>query len=96
MNEEDLSSPTKIPITGTLDLHGFQPKEVKELVLEYLIACEQEGIYQGRIIHGKGIGTLRELVHSIFKKHPKIKSFSLGSSTSGDWGSTSFSLFEKD
>jgi hypothetical protein len=26
--------PVEIPINGTLDLHGFNPKDVKELVVE--------------------------------------------------------------
>ena len=93
---EGIDPPVIFPITGTLDLHGFQPKDVKELVIEYLDACEQEEIFEGRIVHGKGIGTLREIVHSIFRKHPKVKNFSLGTQNSGGWGSTSFSLFKKN
>jgi dsDNA-specific endonuclease/ATPase MutS2 len=84
--------PVGIPINGTLDLHGFNPKDVKELVVEYLDECARKGIMEGRIIHGKGIGTLREIVHSILKVHPHVHSFSLGNSSSGGWGSTSFLL----
>lgn len=84
--------PVGIPINGTLDLHGFNPKDVKELVVEYLEECARKGIMEGRIIHGKGIGTLREMVHSILKVHACVHSFSLGNSSSGGWGSTSFLL----
>jgi dsDNA-specific endonuclease/ATPase MutS2 len=50
------------------------------------------GIPQGRIIHGKGIGTLREIVHSQLRKNPSVQSFALGDGNSGGWGATSFAL----
>ena len=93
MNPESFEIP-KIPITGTLDLHGFQPSETKELVKEYLNACYDENITQGRIIHGKGIGTQQRIVHSVLKKHPKVTGFLLGDQDSGGWGSTSFKLID--
>ena len=92
MNEGAPSDPVQVPITGTLDLHGFQPSEVKELVEEYLCVCLEKGILQGRIIHGKGIGTLREVVHAQLRKHPKVKSFAQGNESSGGWGATKFTL----
>ena len=85
----------KIPINGTLDLHGFQPSETKELVEEYLNVCFDENITQGRIIHGKGIGTQQRIVHSVLKKHPKVADYFLGNHESGGWGSTSFELIQK-
>jgi dsDNA-specific endonuclease/ATPase MutS2 len=92
VNTPNQDDPVQVPINGTLDLHGFRPSDVKVLVIEYLNECSKKEIHQGRIIHGKGIGTLREIVHSILKSHPKVNSFSLGDSTSGGWGSTSFIL----
>ena len=80
------------PITGTLDLHGFRPSEVKELISEYLSSCLEKGVLQGRIIHGKGIGTLREIVHAQLKSNSCVQSFALGDAASGGWGSTSFTL----
>jgi dsDNA-specific endonuclease/ATPase MutS2 len=82
----------KIPMNGTLDLHGFQPSETKEIVEEYLNVCYDENITQGRIIHGKGIGTQQSIVHSVLKNHPKVTNFFLGDQNSGGWGSTSFKL----
>ena len=96
MSAKSLDKPIEIPINGTLDLHGFNPSEVKELVTEYLDECARKGIAEGRIIHGKGIGTLREIVHSILKVHPFVCSFALGNSSSGGWGSTSFLLRNVD
>jgi len=92
MNEEKPSETIRVPITGTLDLHGFQPSEVKELIPEYLSSCIETGLLEGRIIHGKGIGTMREIVHAQLKANPSVLSFALGDAGSGGWGSTSFTL----
>jgi DNA-nicking Smr family endonuclease len=89
------NKPIELEINGTLDLHHFKPSEVKELVHEYLLACLEREIMTGRIIHGKGKGTLREMVHNILKKHPHVSSFALGSHNSGSWGSTTFFLHKQ-
>ncbi len=78
----------EIPIDGTLDLHTFHPKEVKDLVPEYLLACREKNILQVRIIHGKGKGTLRRIVHSVLAKDPIVASFKLADETAGSWGAT--------
>lgn len=83
-----MDEPIQLPIDGVLDLHTFQPREVKDLVLDYLAECQKKGIYQVRIIHGKGIGNLRRTVHSILKKHPEVISFELDYPQLGGWGAT--------
>lgn len=83
-----MDEPIQLPIDGVLDLHTFKPREVKDLIPEYLAACQARGILQVRIIHGKGIGRLRELVHSILKKHPSVISFTLDHPELGGWGAT--------
>jgi DNA-nicking Smr family endonuclease len=84
----DESEPLKIPIDGILDLHTFRPQDVKNLVPEYLIACQERGILQVRIIHGKGSGILRHIVHSILAKLPIVQSFATADISSGSWGAT--------
>ena len=86
------TEPVEIPIDGILDLHTFHPKEVKELVPDYLKACREKGIYQVRIIHGKGIGTLRKIVQSILSRLPEVESFHTAGGTGGGWGATSVTL----
>ena len=83
-----MDEPLQLPIDGVLDLHTFQPRQVKDLVLDYLAACQEKGIYQVRIIHGKGIGNLRRTVHAILARHPQVVSFSLDYPQYGGWGAT--------
>lgn len=50
-------APIAIPITGELDLHTFDPRDVGELIPAYLEACLERGLRDVRIVHGKGTGT---------------------------------------
>lgn len=85
---ENSDNHIEFPIDGTLDLHTFSPKEIKELVPDYIEACLDKQIYQLRIIHGKGTGTLRRIVHSILEKHPAVLDFWHEEGTGGGWGAT--------
>jgi DNA-nicking Smr family endonuclease len=78
----------KVPVTGTLDLHTFQPRDVQDLVAEYLTVCRERGILQVRIVHGKGIGTLRSTVRSVLDKMPSVESFRTAEEEAGGWGAT--------
>jgi len=83
-----MDEPVDLPIDGVLDLHMFNPKDIKSLVPEYLMACQQRGIFQVRIIHGKGIGNLRRTVHAILARHREVISFTLDHPQFGGWGAT--------
>ena len=76
-----------LPIDGVLDLHMFSPKDAASVVDEYLRACLEKGIYEVRIIHGKGKGVLRGTVHALLEKHPLVQDFKLDSGPSS-WGAT--------
>lgn len=90
--EKNGDEPVPLPITGELDLHTFRPQEIKDLVPEYLAACRERGILQVRIVHGKGIGQLRQTVHSILAKLPEVISFALAGEHFGGWGATMVNL----
>jgi DNA-nicking Smr family endonuclease len=87
--------PTELPIDGVLDLHTFRPRDVKEVVLEYLAECQAKGIFEVRIIHGKGIGELRRSVHALLSRHPEVTSYSLASALYGGTGATIVHLRQK-
>lgn len=85
---EQEDAPVEVPIDGTLDLHHFPPQAIGELVPDYIALCHQQGIYRLRIIHGKGIGTLRTRVHARLKKEALVASFHLAQIDEGGWGAT--------
>ena len=64
-----------VPIEDSIDLHTFQPKEIHIVVEEYLYQAVQKGFREVRIIHGRGIGVQRKIVHSLLEKHPAVISF---------------------
>ena len=80
--------PVELPIDGVLDLHMFRPADVGDLVPTYLEECRKRGIVHVRIIHGKGIGALRETVHAILRRMPEVVSFGLAPEYAGGWGAT--------
>jgi DNA-nicking Smr family endonuclease len=88
--EED--APISLPITGELDLHTFRPSDLGELIPAYLAECVGKRIYEVRIIHGKGTGTLRATVQALLERSPLVASFRSGDETSGSWGATIVTL----
>ena len=80
--------PIDLPIDGVLDLHTFSPKEVKDLVPEYIGACLERGLTELRIIHGKGTGTLKGIVLRLLEKDPRVAGFKDAGMDAGGWGAT--------
>ncbi|HXI51086.1 MAG TPA: Smr/MutS family protein [Candidatus Saccharimonadales bacterium] len=83
-----MDDPIELPIDGVLDLHTFRPQDVKVVVLEYLAACRERGVYEVRVVHGKGIGQLRQTVHALLREHPDVVSFALAGEAYGGSGAT--------
>jgi dsDNA-specific endonuclease/ATPase MutS2 len=91
-DDAPLAEVVPLEITGALDLHTFDPAEVKELVPDYLDECVLKGISEVRIIHGKGTGVLRRVVHAALDRHPRVVSYRLGGRHEGGWGATLVTL----
>ena len=85
---EERPQARELAIDGELDLHPFQPREVADVVRAYIDACLERGVYELRLVHGKGIGNLRRTVHALLEKHPGVAGFRLGGSGGGSWGAT--------
>jgi dsDNA-specific endonuclease/ATPase MutS2 len=84
----DIDDPIDLPVDGVLDLHAFDPKDVRDLVPEYIGECLRRGIIDLRIIHGKGTGTLKAIVHGVLAKDPRVASFKDAGTGGGGWGAT--------
>jgi len=89
MNDDE---PVSEPVGDVLDLHTFRPGDVPELVPDYIDECLARGFEQVRIIHGKGRGTLRRIVHAALERHPGVAHFELAEPFAGGWGATIVSL----
>lgn len=89
-SSDDPSSlpPVELPITDVLDLHSFQPREVPDLVRDYLDEAFARGFRQVRIIHGRGIGAQRQAVRTILSRDPRVLSFADAPGDAGGWGAT--------
>ena len=64
-----------LPIGDTLDLHSFLPREIADLVEEYLYQAALKGYREVRIIHGRGVGVQRGIVHSVLQKHTSVVAY---------------------
>ncbi|MBR9981873.1 MAG: Smr/MutS family protein [Desulfatitalea sp.] len=81
-----------MPIDGVLDLHTFNPKELPDLLDDYLAACHEKGIFTVRVIHGKGTGMQKARVRSLLEKHPLVSAFKDAPPAAGGWGATVVAL----
>ena len=91
-----MTEAVRIPIEDWIDLHTFLPKEIPSLLEEYLLECQKKGLREVRIIHGKGKGVQRSIVHSFLEKSPLVESFRTAPSEAGSWGATLVTLKEKE
>lgn len=75
--------PVEIEITDSLDLHSFQPRDVRAVVEAYLEEARKKNFRIVRLIHGKGIGVQREIVRSVLSETDFVESFKNGDELSG-------------
>ena len=65
----------ELPIEDSLDLHTFTPRDVVDVVQEYLRAAHEAGFREVRLIHGRGRGVQRALVQRALDQHPLVSEF---------------------
>ena len=82
------SDPIPIPITDVFDLHSIPPRDVKEIVEEYLKEAHRLGYRALRIIHGRGIGVQRDMGRAILARTDFVADFQDAPGEAGGWGST--------
>lgn len=80
--------PQYIEVTDVLDLHGFFPEQVPEMVEEFIKNALKLKLYRLRIIHGKGKSKLKWTVYQVLKEHPHVSWFGNAPPEIGGWGAT--------
>ena len=65
----------RIPIEEALDLHAFEPRDIKSVVEEYVNVAWERGLREVRLIHGRGRGVQRGIVQSVLDRHPRVLEF---------------------
>ena len=88
--------PVTLEITDVFDLHTIAPRDVERVVQEYLAEAQRAGFRSVRIIHGKGQGVQRRLVHSILARTPFVREWTDAPPQSGGWGATVAHLEHKE
>jgi DNA-nicking Smr family endonuclease len=84
----DEDHPHELPIEPELDLHTFRPQDLGDLIPDYLEACRAKGIFEVRVIHGKGIGNVKRSVEAILQRLDFVEKFSPASQLYGGLGAT--------
>ena len=88
MAEPESTEPHPFPIEDTLDLHTVRPQDIRDLLPAYFAACRERGIFEVRVIHGKGIGNLRRTVEALLPRIAEVDSFAPASQLYGGSGAT--------
>jgi len=86
------SEPVRIPIGDVFDLHSVPPRDVKDVVEEYLHEARAAGFKALRIIHGRGIGVQREVVRRVLGRLEFVADFRDAPAEAGGWGATIVTL----
>ena len=83
---EELQDP--VVVQEVLDLHGFFPEQIPEVLQEYLAFAVGQGYREVRIVHGKGKSRLKWEVRQVLQGHPLVATFSDAPPERGGWGAT--------
>jgi DNA-nicking Smr family endonuclease len=84
VNEEHIV----LPITGTIDLHSFAPRDIPAVVQEYVDACRERGILSIHLIHGRGKGVQRAVVRRVIAARDDVVAVEDAPPALGGWGGT--------
>jgi len=80
------------PVTDEVHLRQLTVDEALLKLDKYLNDAFMAGFYQVRVIHGKGTGTLRQVVRKELARHPLVKSYRPGEYGEGGAGVTIVTL----
>lgn len=95
-DEDPFDEPVVMEIRDVIDLHSIPPKQVKAVIVEYLIEARARGFRRVRIIHGKGAGVQREMVRKILDRTPFVTGYHDAPPEAGGLGATIATLDARD
>jgi len=78
----------KLQIEDSIDLHGFLPQDVLNVVRDYLEEALARGFLEVRLIHGRGKGVQRARVRELLRDHPHVQAYTDAPAPRGGWGAT--------
>ncbi len=81
-----------MPVIDEVHLRHLTVDEALLKLDKYLHDAFMAGLYQVRVVHGKGTGTLRQVVRQQLAKHPLVKSYRPGGYGEGEDGVTMVEL----
>ena len=80
------------PLTASpgmeLHLQGLRAAEVPELLDRYIEQAYLSGLPWVHVVHGKGMGILKQIVREQLRSNPLVKSFRAGELSEGGEGIT--------
>lgn len=77
-----------LEIEDSIDLHGFSPREIPDVVDSYVEAAAEKGFREVRLIHGRGKGVQRARVQAVLARHPLVERYADAPAARGGWGAT--------
>ncbi|MCI0513190.1 Smr/MutS family protein [candidate division KSB1 bacterium] len=80
--------PEFIQVTDVLDLHGFFPEQVPEMLADFIEQAYEIKKYELRIIHGKGKSKLKWIVRRVLESDERVIYLGDAPSDAGGWGAT--------
>ncbi|HEX9652679.1 MAG TPA: Smr/MutS family protein [bacterium] len=87
-DDDDEEIPEYYIVTDVLDLHGFFPEQVPEMVEAFIDNAIELRLTRLRIIHGKGKSKLKHVVRKELEKNPHVAEFGDAPPEIGGWGAT--------
>ena len=74
--------------SSRLDIRGNKPEEIEFEVIKFLDNAYSSNLNKAEIVHGKGTGVLKEMVHEILKNHSGVNNYEFAKIEFGGEGIT--------
>ncbi|UCE17794.1 MAG: Smr/MutS family protein [Gemmatimonadota bacterium] len=96
MKNGEMHVPEPVEITDVLDLHGFFPDQIPEIIRNFIESAVEKNLKSLRIIHGKGKSRLKYEVRKALRSNPHVLWFGDAPAGYGGWGATIIELNDQN